>query len=185
MTDDPDDGAHRLRRRRRPPTVPRPPRFPQSPAAVAPARRLHDGLPGTVRSTSAAAETRPCRGGAGRQFQAWLDTARAPEGGKVAPSTPLTPTRRRRRRRRNALGARRATKHLRCTFPTAVVEASSDDAFHAKKSTPFRCLSQAPGLFSKFHWTPRRNHGRRARHTPKIPKVDVALSRGLGVALRR
>ena len=83
-------------------------------------------------------------------------------------------------RRRSVFALGGPTKHIRCTFQDGMaVQASSDDAFHAKKSTlVFRCqipkhLGCSPEVSIEDNG--RKHEAVRVCHTPKIPKVDVAL----------
>ena len=117
-------------------------------------------------------------------IQSWLDTAKAVDGGcKVCAVhnfdlNEAPKVEREKKRVFEALGG--PTKNLRCTFADGtVVEASSDDAFHAKRSTlVFRCpipthLGCSPEVSIEDNG--RRHETVRVCHTPKPPKVDVAL----------
>ena len=186
------DGAHRLRRRPAPTTDEcRGPRaFPQSPQLP---WRLHDAFTtdcevatfvaqyerGCAEMTALVASVVP-----NGDIQTWLDTAKAVDGGcKVCAvhdfdANEAPKVEKEKKRVFEALGG--ATKHLRCTFADGtVVKASSDDAFHAKKSTlVFRCsipkhLGCSPEV--SIEDDGRRHDKVRVCHTPKIPKVDVAL----------
>ena len=189
--DSDEDGAHRLRRRVPTTDECRGPRaFAQSPDLP---WRLHDAFTtDCVTATFVAQYERGCAEmtslvesvAPNGDIQSWLDTAKAVDGGcKVcavhnfdlneAPKVEKA-----KKRVFEALGG--ATKHIRCTFGDGtVVEASSDDAFHAKKSTlVFRCqipkhLGCSPEV--SIEDDGRRHSKVRVCHTPKLPKVDVAL----------
>ena len=185
------DGAHRLRRRPAPTTDEcRGPRaFPQSPQLP---WRLHDAFTtdcevatfvaqyerGCAEMTALVASVVP-----NGDIQSWLDTAKAVDGGcKVCAvhafdEREAPKVEREKKRVFEALGG--PTKHLRCTFADGtVVKASSDDAFHAKKSTlVFRCqIPKHLGCSPIIHIEDngRKHEAVRVCHTPKIPKVDVA-----------
>ena len=189
--EDPEDGAHRLRRRVPTTDECRGPRaFAQSPELP---WRLHDAFTtDCVQATFVAQYERGCAEmtslvesvAPNGDVQAWLETAVAEPGGcKVCKVhafdvNEAPKVEREKKRVFEALGG--ATRNLRCTFADgSSVQASSDDAFHAKKSTlVFRCpipkhLGCSPEVSIADDG---RNHEAvRVCHTPKLPKVDVAL----------